>query len=129
MWKGNVWINMLYISSGTKQCRAVFQKTMTKLLQDMNLSLKQLTVTFTIRTIQMSCFWFFFSSWCFFFCAILYFFCLFKITRKQMYLSFLFLPLSSCPFINIKCFTDLIPQTAEHGVSCSLGFTLKVCSL
>lgn len=100
MWKGNVWINRLYISGGTKQCKAVFQMTMSKVLQDMNLNLKRLAVTFTISPIEMSWVRVFFPLVFFLLCCTVLFFilfCLFNIIRNQMYLSCLFLPFSSCP--------------------------------
>ena len=57
-----------------------------KVLQDMNLNLKGLTVTFTTRTIQMSCVFFFSCGVC---SSVLFFilFSLFNVIRKQMYLS------------------------------------------
>lgn len=100
MWKGNVWINRLYISGGTKQCKAVFQMTMSKVLQDMSLNLKRLAVTFTISPIEMSWVRVFFPLVFFLLCCTVLFFilfCLFNIIRNQMYLSCLFLPFSSCP--------------------------------
>lgn len=120
VWKANVWIN---ISGGS-----ILQVTMSKVLQDKNLNLKELTVTFTARTIQMNLV--FFPSSDVLFCFVLFgffvlfftVFCLFNITSNIMFLSI-------CAYISMKYFTGLIHHTAVHGISCSLGFKLQLCSL
>lgn len=91
MWKGVIWINMLYISGSTKQYKPVFQITMFKVLQDTNLNVKELTLTFTIMTIKNSWFvWVFFPAavLVFFFCVASYFLFLTSQENKGIYLLY-----------------------------------------